>query len=99
MFIKIEYKFTGQDNWQNKCNGVVLVKNEKAIDIVFGILCEHDEYWSEYKNLIKVAPKTINHLSELNNMCEYCGKTDIYDLEELQKKADFILYQAPLEIW
>lgn len=85
--------FEGQSNWSTKQNGVVLVEKEEDIEPLFKLLCEQDDYWESYKNLIKVAPKQIDSIDEISRMCEYVGKTDIYDVESLKKKIPFIIYQ------
>lgn len=92
ILIKPKY-FTGYTGWCQKVQGVVLVEKEEDIDPLFKLLCEQDEYWEDYKHLIKVAPKEIDNASDLYNLCSYCGKTDIYNLEELQSKINFLIYQ------
>lgn len=94
MEIKITTYIKCLGNWNSKCNGVVLVKYKKDIEPLWKLLCEQDEYWKSYKELIKVAPKQIDSLSELNALVKYCGKTDIYNIEELKKKIPFMIYQT-----
>lgn len=93
MEIKITNVFKGDDNWLSKKNGVVLVEKESDIEPLFKLLVEQDDYWKKYKNLIKVAPKEIESYRDLDKLCEWCGKTDIYNLKELQEKIPFIIYQ------
>jgi hypothetical protein len=52
-----------------------------------GIKMEH------YKEVIQVAPKEIDGEGDIAQMCVYVGKTDIYDVQELQSKIPFIMYQ------
>lgn len=92
IIIKPRY-LEGCSSWESKIEGVVLVEKESDIEPLWKLLCEQDEYWVGYKNLIKVAPKEIDGVSEIISMCEYVGKTDIYELEELQKQIPFIIYQ------
>ena len=73
--------------------GVVLVAKEEDIETLFNLLCEQDEYWENHKDLIKVAPTEINGAGDLTALCEYVGKTDIYDIPKLKNKVDFLLYQ------
>jgi hypothetical protein len=87
-------KFTGSDSWESKQNGVVLVEKKADIEPLWKLLCEQDHYWVSYKNLIKVAPKEINSVGDISRMCEYCGKTDIYKIEEIRKIIPFIIYQG-----
>lgn len=87
-------KFTGGDSWESKQYGVVLVEKEDDIEPLWKLLCEQDHYWESYKNLIKVAPKEINSVGDIIRMCEYCGKTDIYKIEEIRKIIPFIIYQG-----
>ena len=91
--MEILIKFTGDTHWVEKLDGVVLVENEMDIDRLHLLLIEQDEYWTSKKNLIKVAPKNINSLKELDDMCECIGRTDIWNLKELQDKIPFIIYQ------
>lgn len=85
--------FIGINSWEHKQNGVVLVEKEEDIEPLWKLLCEQDDYWEDNKNLIKVAPKEISDISQINRMCEYCGKTDIYNVSDLKKKIPFIIYQ------
>lgn len=89
---KITY-FTGSDIWHSKWESVILVKSPEDIEPLFKLLVEQDDYFTGYKHLIKVAPNSIESVQDLDDMCSYCGKTDIWDLEGLQKRIDFIIYQ------
>ena len=86
-------KFVGQNYWHKKMNGVILVQNEEDIEPLWKLLCEQDDYWDNYKHIIKVSPKEIDSVSDISRMCEYCGKTDIYDVEEIRSKIPFIIHQ------
>jgi hypothetical protein len=91
-------KFKSHEVWHSKMQGVVLVEKGEYIDILWKLFCEQDDYWENYKDLIKVAPKEIDSEEGLKRLCEYCGKTDIYDFDDLKSKAlekgvDFKLYQ------
>jgi len=98
MEIKIKpKKFTGGDSWESKQYGVVLVEKKQDIEPLWRLLCEQDHYWEKYKNLIKVAPTEIDDINEIYDMCEYCGKTDIYNIEELRKIVPFIITQLTPE--
>lgn len=92
-------KFSGHSVWDTKVDGVVLVEKEEDIEPLYKLLVEQDDYWEGRKNLIKVAPKEIEHEQELDHLCEYVGKTDIYNLEELQEKIPFIIYQRVERSW
>lgn len=98
--IKIKPKtFQCQGMWSSKAEGVVFVEKEEHIEPMWDMLCEQDDYWESYKNLIKVAPKEIDSESDLVSFCEYCGKTDIYEVDKLRAKAlekgiEFKLYQT-----
>lgn len=87
------YNLVGSAFWYSKQYGVVLVQKEEDIDPLWSMLIAQDSYWSHYKHLIKVAPKTIENKSEIDRMCEYVGKTDIDDPEEIYSKIPFIMYQ------
>ena len=93
MEIVIKINFRGQDYWQSKKWGVILVEKEEDIDPLFKLLLVQDEYWEHYKKLIKVAPKEVESKRELELMCEYCGKTDIYKFKEIQERIPFIAFQ------
>ena len=84
-----------QSSWVSKMESVILVDSDKDIDRLFDLLCEQDDYWKSYKDLIQVAPKTINNISELELMCDYCGKTDIYDedWDRIQSIVPFFVFQ------
>ena len=86
--------FTGCKSWQSKLDGVILVEKQEDIEPLWKLLCEQDDYWESYKNLIKVSPKEIDSIGEIAGMCQYCGKTDIYDPESIQKIVPFIMYQT-----
>lgn len=99
MQIKIKPQFvTSQEGWTAKMQGVVLVQKQEDIEPIWEAFCEQDDYWESYKNLFKVAPEEVNGPRDLEKMCEYCGKTDIYDYEKLKNKLleqglEFILFQ------
>ena len=100
MEIKIKPQtFTCYESWESKQQGVVFVEKESDIEPVWKALCEQDDYWESYKNLIKVAPAEItNVILDLRPYCEYCGKTDIYNVKELKEKLaeqgiEIILFQ------
>lgn len=86
-------KFTGDSSWHPKHHGVVLVEKEEDIEPLWKLLCEQDDYWEHYKELIQVAPKEIDSVSDLNDMCKYVGKTDIYEPEKIRAQIPFIMYQ------
>jgi hypothetical protein len=92
IFIKPR-KFTGCASWQSKINGVILVEKEEDIELLWKLLIEQDDYWEHYKEVIQVAPKEIDGEGDIARMCVYVGKTDIYDVQELQSKIPFIMYQ------
>jgi hypothetical protein len=81
------------NHWSHKMQGVVLVEKEEDIEPLWKLLCEQDDYWDSYKELIKVAPKEIEHESDLKHLCQWCGKTDIDNIDELKLKIPFILFQ------
>lgn len=94
MEIKIRPRvFTGDKTWNSKWYGVVLVEKQEDIEPLWKLLCQQDDYWESYKGLIKVAPKEIDSESEIEQMFEYCGKTDIYKVDEIRAKVPFIIYQ------
>lgn len=86
-------KFKGCETWESKLCGVILVEKESDIDVLWKLLCEQDDYWENYKEVIQVAPKEINSVADISKMCNYVGKTDIYDPKQLQAKIPFIMYQ------
>lgn len=94
MYITIKpQKFTGSLKWYSKLSSVIFVEKKEDIEPLWKLLCEQDEYWEQYKKIIKVAPKEINNEYDLNKYCEYCGKTDIYEIDKLKKKVPFIIHQ------
>ena len=78
-------EFSGDTSWESKMEGVVLVEKEDQIDPLWKLLCEQDDYWEDYKDLIKVAPKTIDSVADIKRMCEYCGKTAKQVMEDAQR--------------
>lgn len=86
-------KFIGCEVWHTKMNGVVLVEKEADINPLWKLLCHQDDYWKYYKHIIKVAPKEIDSEYQIDKMCEYVGKTGIYDPEQIRKKIPFIMHQ------
>jgi hypothetical protein len=86
-------KFTGCTSWQSKLNGVILVEKEEDIEPLWKLLIEQDDYWEHYKEVIQVAPKEIDGEGDISSMCVYVGKTDIYNVQELQSKIPFIIHQ------
>ena len=91
-------EFKCQSFWYSKRESVILVEKQEDIEPLWRLLCEQDDYWEPYKNLIKVAPKEIDSVDDISRMCEYCGKTDIDDVEALKSHISFIIYQQPLEV-
>lgn len=87
--------FKGYSTWVSKIQGVIFVNDENDAKALFKMLCEQDDYWEHYEHLIKVLPEDFQIESEdqLKKFCHYCGKTDIYDVESLREKIDFIIYQ------
>jgi len=86
-------KFTGCTSWQSNLNGVILVEKEEDIEPLWKLLIEQDDYWEHYKEVIQVAPKEIDGEGDISSMCVYVGKTDIYNVQELQSKIPFIMHQ------
>lgn len=93
MEIKITRVFKGYNSWDSKVEGVILVEKEEDVGPLFQLLCEQDDYWEDYRELIQVAPKEIEKLEDLQKLCSYVGKTDIYDVDALKEKIPFIIYQ------
>lgn len=99
MKIQINPQFyEGSNSWYQKTQGVILVEKKEHIEPVWKVLCEQDDYWEDYKNLIKIAPLTIDNKTDLNCLCEYCGKTDIYDVDKVRKilaeqNIEFLIHQ------
>jgi hypothetical protein len=83
----IEYKaiLKSATSWESKSLGGIFVSKKEDIDIVLEILIEQDDYWEHYKKLVMVLPD--NPTPKLIiSMCDYCGKADIYNMEEFLKK-------------
>jgi hypothetical protein len=86
-------KFIGDTSWESKLNGVILVEKEEDIEPLWKLLIEQDDYWKYHREVIQVAPKEIDGEEDIARMCVYVGKTDIYNVQELQSKIPFIMYQ------
>lgn len=82
-----------ETNWNPKWEGVILVEKEEDIDLLYNLLLAQDEYWKSYKKLIQVMPENITSEDEIISLCDYCGKTDIYLIDEIQAKVNFFIYQ------
>lgn len=85
--------YKGCERWHPKMFGVVLIEKQEDIYPLWKILCEQDDYWDHYLKLIKVAPKEIDDLETISEMCEYVGKTDIYDPVKINEQIPFIMHQ------
>lgn len=100
MKIQISPKFVEcQECWGSKGFGCIFVQKEEDIDIVWNVLCDQDEYWDDYKNLIKVAPVIIESEKDLYKYCNYVGKTDVYDVNAVkrtlfEKGIEIVFYQT-----
>lgn len=92
MEIKVKSIFIGDSYWEDKCLGVILVQKKEDIEPLWNLLCEQDSYWSSYKHLIKVAPSEISSVKDIIDMCEYNGKTDIYEPSKIYDKIPFLMY-------
>jgi hypothetical protein len=96
--MEIKYKpktFTGFDFWDSNGCGVIFVKDEADKQKLFTLLCEQDDYWESYKNLIKILPDiSIDDVCNLDKYCEWVGSTDIYDVKALREQVDFLIYQC-----
>lgn len=79
--------------WDSKIHGVVFVSTEEEIEPLWKALCEQDETWKQYRELIQVAPKEIDDMRDLSRYCNYVGKTDIYNVKELKERFNFLIYQ------
>ena len=86
-------KLKGSEYWEHKMHGVVLVEKEEDIGKLFNLLMDQDDYWEGYKHLIKVAPKEIDSEKDIEELCEYTGKTSIYPIKKFQEVVPFIIYQ------
>ena len=73
--------------------GVILVEKEEHIEPLWKLLCEQDDYWENYKHIIKVSPQEIDSEADIACMCEWNGKTDIHNPEEINKIIPFKMYQ------
>ena len=94
MEIEIKQKVICQGRWNSKWYGVILVKTQEDKDKLFDLLLAQDNYWEQYSHRIKVIPeKGFTSFKEIENLCDYCGKTDIYKIDEIKKQVDFIIYQ------
>jgi hypothetical protein len=91
--MEILIPFTGSDTWNSKCYGAIFTKNESDKKLLYELLCEQDEYWKKYSDLVQILPTDIHSISDLQKKCHYVGKTDIYDVDELRTKVDFLIYQ------
>jgi len=79
--------------WDERVQGVIFVETEEEIEPLWKALCEQDDYWEDYRKLIEVAPKEIDRKEDLRRYCRYVGKTDIYNMKELKKDFNFIIFQ------
>lgn len=67
------------EHWEHKVNAGIFVTEKENIDKVYEYLLAQDDYWEDYKKIIKVLPESRN-IADIRRMCEYCGKTDIFNV-------------------
>lgn len=97
MNVSIKVSLQSQKDWNPKMNSVIFVNSEEDKYLLWELLVEQDEYWLNYPNNINIiqvkSEKDFASMGELTDLCHYCHRVDIYDVEELQKKVDFFIYQ------
>lgn len=86
---------TTMDSWDSKRDSVIFVEKQEHIDIIFKALVAQDDYWEDYKDIIKVLPEEQIYIG---NYTVYCGKTDIYNVGKLRQDmldvgVKFLIYQ------
>lgn len=81
-------------SWNPYYDGVILVKSEIDKEQLWQLLCAQDDYWEDYKHIIKVFNGIIDSESDLDLMCFSVGKTDIYDIAAIQKSVDCFIWQC-----
>ena len=98
--MKIYIEAPTKEYWEPKRNGVILVCSQSDKELLFKLLCEQDEDWRHYKNVIQVIDKTIFDGIDLYKAIsyQYCGNTRIYDVAALREKVDFAIFQQDLNI-
>lgn len=79
--------------WHDKKQSIIFVEKEEDINVLHKLLCEQDEYWEDYKHIIQVAPTDEVSIRDIEQMCQYCGRTDIFDVDKLKEKINFIIFQ------
>jgi hypothetical protein len=82
MELYIKRKLESDVSWESKQLSAILTDNAKNIDPIWEYLVAQDAYWETYKDLIRVRDPlaTFERESDLERLCQYCGKTDIYDM-------------------
>lgn len=99
MDIEIKTVIKSQTYWDGKCHSVILVNDKQHINTVFKYLCNIDEDWISYKDIIQLKPE-INNIGDINVLCNYSGKTCIYNVTKFisdmaEKGIDIFIYQQP----
>jgi hypothetical protein len=95
--ISVKVTLKSQDEWNSKMYSVIFVNSQKDKELLWELLVKQDRYWGKYPDnidIIKVRKDfTFTTIRDIQDLCEYCGKVDIYDVEELQKQVDLFIYQ------
>jgi len=91
--MEINIKLTGQDYWDYKKQSIIFVKNQDDLELLHGLLKEQDENWKDYKYLLHILTDEIKTLGDLENIALFSGKTQIYDVQKIKEKVDFLLFQ------
>lgn len=97
MIINVQY--TGLDYWPYKGHNVILVKSMDDAVALYAVLLKQDSYWEGKNGLIKVIPDRVTSMRVLDDMCEWTGKIDIYDVAQVRKDSgvDFIIHNVVYE--
>lgn len=98
MQLQIVETLQHNQNWSPKAYGFVGVLSEQDAERIFELLVAQDSYWNSYRKLIKVMPADGNLTRlQLNQLCEYVGKTDVYPSFHKAAQAanlDYFFYQV-----
>ena len=90
-------KIFNQDFWLSKRPSVIFVKNQEDKQKLYSLLVAQDDYWEGESKLIRVFSDDYTEYRKIYSVLENCGKLDIYNVDEIRGKVDFIIFQDVYE--
>lgn len=73
--------FEGHTEWKPWGRGSLYVEQESHIAVVWELLCQQDVKWRRHQHLIKVVPKSISAVEDLDRQAASCFGAEIRDVK------------------